>query len=64
MLDMGLCPCEGDFGVLTDEEYDDRMMEAEENDETLVKISADQSEYEEAVEGVLAAEEGEVNMLR
>lgn len=57
MLDMGLGPCEGDFGALTEDEYDVLMMKAEEDDEAVVEISDDESEDEEAVEGVVTSEE-------
>lgn len=55
MLDMRLGPCEGDFGAPGEDEYDDLMLEAEEEDEAVVEISDDESK--EVVEGVEAADD-------
>lgn len=59
MLDMGIGPIEGDFGALTEDEYDELMMdEAEEND-AIVQISDEGSNAEAIVEGIPAAQEME-----
>lgn len=49
--------CQVYLGVLTEEEYDDLMMEANENEEAVLEISDNDSKEEEIVEGVPAAEE-------
>lgn len=52
-----------DFGALTEDEYDDLMMEVDEEDYAVVEISDDDSEEEGIVEGVPAAQElGENNV--
>lgn len=57
ILDMGLGPIEWDFGALIEEAYDDLMMEAGEEADAVVEISDEDSDDEEIVEGVPAAQE-------
>lgn len=57
MLDMGLGLYEGDFRALTEDEYDDLMMEADEKDDVFVEISDDEPD-EQGAEGVEEEDNG------
>lgn len=60
MLDMGLGPIHGDYQVVSEEEYEFLMMEAEEmqeNGANVVEISDEESDEEESVENMQMEED-------